>query len=42
MVVILTKVSSNDTMPCWIVLLIELLFDVCCYIFLHIVLVQRL
>ena len=38
----LTKVSANNTVPCGIVLFVKLLLDECSYVFLHVVLLQRL
>lgn len=38
----LTKVSANNTVPRGIVLFVKLLLDECSYVFLHVVLLQRL
>jgi len=39
---VLTKVSANNTVPCGVVLFVKLLLDECSYVFLHVVLLQRL
>jgi hypothetical protein len=36
------KVASNDAMPCWVVLLVELFLDVSSDVFLDVVLLKSL
>jgi len=37
-----TKVAANDAMPCWVVLLVKFLFDICCNILFYVELLDGL
>merc|ERR1740137_426421 len=39
---IASKIPSNNSMPCWVVLFVELLLDECCNVFLDVVFFQGL